>query len=144
MLDYTNGHIKSRIYTVSELTFKIKDILEESFPIVWINGEISNFTLPASGHYYFNLKDDKSRISSVMFKGQNRKLTFIPENGMKVTCLGRISVYEPRGSYQLIIEHLEPKGIGSLQIAFEQLKTKLASEGLFDNQYNYVLTYLLI
>jgi exodeoxyribonuclease VII large subunit len=142
LLDYTNGHIKSRIYTVSELTFKIKDILEESFPIVWINGEISNFTLPASGHYYFNLKDDKSRISSVMFKGQNRKLTFIPENGMKVTCLGRISVYEPRGSYQLIIEHLEPKGIGSLQIAFEQLKTKLASEGLFDNQYKKTIPYI--
>ncbi len=120
------------IFSVTELTSNIKNLLEENFSFIWINGEISNFSKPSSGHYYFSLKDSRSQISAVMFHGQNRKLTFLPENGMQITALGRLSVYEPRGTYQIIIEHLEPKGIGALQIAFEQLKEKLNKEGLFD------------
>ncbi|RPJ80528.1 MAG: exodeoxyribonuclease VII large subunit [Deltaproteobacteria bacterium] len=121
-----------RIFSVTELTSSIKILLEENFSFIWINGEISNFSKPSSGHYYFSLKDSRSQISAVMFHGQNRRLTFLPENGMQITALGRLSVYEPRGTYQIIIEHLEPKGIGALQIAFEQLKEKLKNEGLFD------------
>jgi exodeoxyribonuclease VII large subunit len=131
-----------QIYTVSELTQAIRILLEDHFPFVWISGEISNFSRPASGHYYFNLKDASSQISAVMFRGQNRQLKFIPENGTKIVGLGRISVYEPRGSYQIILEYLEPQGVGALQIAFEQLKSKLADEGLFDTQHKKPLPFL--
>jgi exodeoxyribonuclease VII large subunit len=120
-----------RIYSVSELIAKIRSILESQLPFVWLSGEISNFNVPASGHYYFTLKDKASQINAVMFRGQNRHLKFIPEDGLSITGLGRISVYEPRGIYQIIFEHLEPKGIGALQIALEQLKERLAAEGLF-------------
>jgi len=130
------------IFSVAELTSNIKDLLEENFSFIWINGEISNFSKPSSGHYYFSLKDSRSQISAVMFHGQNRKLTFLPENGMQITALGRLSVYEPRGTYEIIIEHLEPKGIGALQIAFEQLKEKLKNEGLFDVQHKRPLPLL--
>lgn len=123
---------RGRIYTVSELTQEIKALLEESFSFIWICGEISNISMPVSGHLYFTLKDANAQVSAIMFRGQNRQLKFRPEDGMKVTCLGRISVYPPRGSYQILIEYLEPAGIGALQIAFEQLKTKLQEEGLFD------------
>jgi exodeoxyribonuclease VII large subunit len=127
--------ISMHIFSVTELTSSIKTLLEEKFSFIWINGEISNFSKPSSGHYYFSLKDARSQISAVMFHGQNRKMTFLPENGMQITVLGRLSVYEPRGTYQIIIEHLELKGIGALQIAFEQLKEKLKNEGLFDIQH---------
>ena len=120
------------IYTVSGLTAELKTVLEEQFPIIWVEGEISNFARPASGHFYFTLKDDSAQIAGVMFKGQNRSLRFRPEDGMEVTGLGRIGVYAPRGSYQVIFEYLEPKGVGALQVAFEQLKRKLSAEGLFD------------
>ncbi len=120
------------IYTVSELNGKLKKLLEEQYPFIWITGEISNFSLPASGHSYFSLKDNNSLINCVMFKNQRKRLKFAPESGMKITGMGRLSLYEPRGSYQLILEHLEPEGAGALQIAFEQLKRKLAKEGLFD------------
>lgn len=131
-----------RIHTVSELTSEIRDILENRFSFVWVRGEISDFRIPGSGHYYFTLKDDHARISAVMFKGQNRALKFVPEDGIKVTGLGRISVYEPRGTYQIIFEYLEPKGIGALQLAFEQLKAKLAAEGLFDEDRKKPLPFL--
>ncbi len=122
----------SHIYTVSEITAEIKSILESRFDLVWITGEVSNFSAPVSGHYYFTLKDDAAQIRSVMFRGQNRRLKFRPEDGMEVTGWGRIGVYEPRGAYQLILEYLEPRGLGALQKAFEQLKKALAAEGLFD------------
>ena len=131
-----------RIYTVSDITANIKDILEENFPFIWICGEISNFRVPASGHYYFTLKDDNAQISVVMFRSQNRNLKFVPEDGLSVTGLGRISVYEPRGAYQIIFEYLEPEGTGAIQLAYEQLKARLVEEGLFDEKHKKPLPYL--
>jgi len=131
-----------KVYSVSELNASIKDLLEENFPFVWIFGEISNFRIPASGHYYFTLKDSTSQISAVMFRGQQLHLKFEPEDGMSVTGLGRLSVYEPRGTYQIILEYLEPSGIGALQIAFEKLKRRLAEEGFFDAQHKRPLPFL--
>lgn len=113
-----NGHI----YTVQGLTREIKTLLEDRYPFLWITGEISNLAVPASGHAYFSLKDDKAVISGVMFRGQRQRLQFEPENGMKITGMARLSLYEPRGSYQLIFEHMAPEGTGALQVAFEQLK----------------------
>lgn len=130
------------IYTVARLTADIKSLLEERFPFVWVVGEISNFKVPASRHYYFTLKDPTAQISAVMFKGQNRNLRFLPEDGMTVTGLGRISLYEPRGAYQIIFEYLEPSGIGALQAAFEQLKTRLSQEGLFDESHKKPIPFL--
>ena len=133
---------KHRIYSVSELTSEIKDILEKKYPFFWICGEISNFNIPASGHYYFTLKDDHSQIKAVMFYNQNRNLKFHPEDGMRITGIGRISVYEPRGTYQIIFEYLEPKGTGAIQLAFEQLKKQLYEEGLFDQNQKTPLPFL--
>ena len=132
----------SHIYTVSQLNSEIKFLLEDKFPFIWISGEISNCKMPGSGHLYFTLKDKNSQISCVMFRGQNQNLKFDVEDGLSITGLGRISLYEPRGTYQLIFEYLEPKGIGALQIAFEQLKDRLASEGLFDDKYKKPLPFL--
>ena len=131
-----------RIYTVSDLTADIKVILEDKFPFVWICGEISNFRVPASGHFYFTLKDDNAQINVVMFRSQNRNLKFVPEDGISVTGLGRISVYEPRGAYQIIFEYLEPEGTGAIQLAYEQLKARLVEEGLFDEKHKKPLPYL--
>ena len=136
------SQIQKQIFTVSELTTEIKSLLEDRFPFVWITGEISNFHVPASGHFYFTLKDDKAQISAVMFKWQNRTLKFMPQHGMNITGLGRIGLYEPRGSYQIIFEYMEPKGIGELQAGFEQLKARLASEGLFDTKYKKPIPFL--
>jgi len=130
------------IYTVARLTADIKSLLEERFPFVWVVGEISNFRIPASRHYYFTLKDESARIGAVMFRGQNRNLKFLPEDGMTVTGLGRISLYEPRGSYQIIFEYLEPSGLGALQAAFEQLKGRLSREGLFDESHKKPIPFL--
>ena len=121
-----------QVYTVSELTVKIKGQLEKDFPEVWVQGQISNFRKPASGHMYFALKDEKAQLHAVMYRFQNLYLRFTPEDGMEVLCRGRISVFEPRGEYQFILDQMEPKGIGALQKAFEQLKAKLEKEGLFD------------
>jgi exodeoxyribonuclease VII large subunit len=122
----------SGILTVSKLNQQVKTLLEESFPFVWVKGEISNFRVPASGHFYFTLKDAHSQINAVFFRARNRFLRFLPESGMQVICQARLSVYEPRGEYQLIVEVMEPVGVGELQLAFEALKKKLAAEGLFD------------
>ncbi len=127
--------INRQIYTVSGLTEKIKDMIEEEFPFVWITGEITNRYIPASGHCYFDLKDESSQIKSVIFRGPAKNLKFDLENGLEVTGLGRISVYAPRGTYQIILEYIEPAGVGALQIAFEQLKKRLEKEGLFDTRH---------
>ena len=126
---------RQHVYEVTELNKIIKRILEDKFPFIWISGEISNFKIPSSGHCYFTLKDPHSQISAVMFRAQAGALKFRPEDGLSVVGLGRISVYEPRGAYQIIFEYLEPKGIGGLQIAFEKLKQQLFDQGLFDQQH---------
>lgn len=133
---------RQHVYEVSELNKNIKRLLEEKFPFIWISGEISNFRKPSSGHCYFTLKDRTSQISAVLFRGQAAALKFKPEDGLSVIGLGRIGVYEPRGSYQIILEYMEPKGIGGLQIAFERLKQQLSDEGLFDNRYKVALPVL--
>jgi exodeoxyribonuclease VII large subunit len=130
------------VYTVSELTSELKTLLEDKYPFIWIYGEISNFRKPASGHFYFTLKDEKAQISAVMFRGQQVGLKFLPQNGMEITGLGRISLYESRGSYQVILEYLEPRGVGALQRAFEQLKSRLSDEGLFDPKHKKKLAFL--
>jgi exodeoxyribonuclease VII large subunit len=120
-----------RILTVTELTKSIRGILETEFPFVTVTGEISNLRQPYSGHLYFTLKDENSQLKAVLFKTQQKYLRELPEEGQEVICRGRISVYEPRGEYQLIIDFVERLGTGELQIAFENLKLKLAQEGLF-------------
>ena len=123
---------EKKIYTVGELTRNIRMILEDSFGTVWVEGEVSNFTSHQSGHMYFSIRDKDSVLSSVLFRRVNYGLKFKIENGMHVLCFGKISVYDRRGQYQLIVEKIEPRGTGALQIAFEQLKEKLRREGLFD------------
>ena len=118
--------------SVSDLTQQIKNVLEGSFPILWVSGEISNFVHHGSGHMYFTLKDEKAEIRGVMFKGFNQFLHFKPENGMQVLLQGDITVYEARGQYQIVAKKMEPAGIGTLYLAFEALKKQLAAEGLFD------------
>ena len=122
----------SRILTVTQVTRDIKVLLEETFAAVWIEGEISNWRVVQSGHAYFTLKDARSQLRVVMFRTALRLLPFTPEAGMHVVARGRLTVYEPRGDYQLLAEILEPKGIGALQLAYEQLKERLFQEGLFD------------
>lgn len=131
-----------KIYTVSALTEEIKEVLEGHFDFVWVEGEISNFRSPSSGHYYMVLKDEKAQIRAVMFRPQTRYLKFTPEDGMKVIAQGRIGIYPPRGEYQIILDYLEPLGIGALALAFEQLKKKLAAEGLFDEETKRPLPFL--
>lgn len=120
------------VYSVSDLNSMIREILEGEFKTIWLKAEISNFIKHTSGHFYFSLKDDSAQISAVMFKGLNSKLKFKPANGLEVLVRGKITVYEPRGNYQIFCEHMEPVGAGALQKAFEQLKEKLLAEGLFD------------
>lgn len=120
------------VLTVSELNKSIKGMLEGEFGLIWLKAEISNFKAQTSGHFYFALKDSKSQISAVMFRGFNSQLKFKPQDGMEVIIRGRVSVYEPRGNYQILCETMEPVGAGALQKAFEQLKAKLEKEGLFD------------
>src|SRR5258705_6403272 len=118
--------------TVSELTRRIKKILEDNLRYVWVAGEISNFKTYPSGHYYFTLKDEESQLPCAMWKGSAGRLAFQPENGQQVLAYGRIDVYLPRGQYQLIVEKMQPQGAGALALRFEQLKKKLEAEGLFD------------
>jgi exodeoxyribonuclease VII large subunit len=120
-----------RFLTVSELTELIRGTLESQLDALWVRGEISNFRVPPSGHFYFTLKDDKSQIGAVMFRRQGSMLRFTPENGMAVLCFGRVSLYTVRGDLQLYVDDMEPQGQGALALAFEQLKQKLAAEGLF-------------
>ncbi len=131
-----------RIYSIFELTQSIKSLLEGRFAFVWISGEISNYRMPSSGHCYFTLKDDRAQINAVMFKGQKRNINFDLEDGLSIIGLGRISVYEPRGTYQIILEYIEPKGVGALQLAFERLKKRLFAEGLFDEKNKQPLPFM--
>ena len=121
-----------KIYSVFELSQEIRAVVEEQFPDVWVTGEISNYRPANSGHLYFTLKDSNAQLRAVCFRNQARYLKFKPQDGVSVIARGQLSVYEARGEYQLIVEFLEPAGLGALQLAFEQLKTKLAAEGLFD------------
>jgi len=123
---------EQRIWTVSELTARIKEVLEAQFPAFWVEGEISNFRTSSAGHAYFTLKDETAQLKAVLFKGKGRRIRFEPEDGLQVLAFGGLDLYAPRGEYQLVVELLEPKGLGALQLAFEQLKAKLAAEGLFD------------
>lgn len=124
--------MQTHILTVTRLTYQIKNLLEGTFPDVWVEGEISNLSVPQSGHAYFTLKDEQSQVRAVLFRSSQRFLKFTLQHGMLVICRGRVSVYEPRGEYQLILDYIEPKGIGALQLAFEQLKDRLEKEGLFE------------
>jgi exodeoxyribonuclease VII large subunit len=126
--------VETTVLTVSHLNQLIKAQIEGEFKSVWLQGEISNFKAHTSGHYYFSLKDDKSQINAVMFKGFNGKLKFRPDSGMEVIVRGRVTVYEPRGNYQIFCESMEPVGAGALQRAYEQLKNKLQNEGLFSSE----------
>jgi exodeoxyribonuclease VII large subunit len=121
-----------RVRSVSELTRRIKDHLELGFPAVWVSGEVSNCKRHTSGHVYLSLKDSGAQIRAVIWRSTARGLKFEPEDGLEVIAQGRVTVYEPRGDYQLVIQRLEPKGIGALQLRFEELKKKLVAEGLFD------------
>jgi exodeoxyribonuclease VII large subunit len=120
------------VCTVGELAMRIKAQLEDQFPAVWVEGEISNLRTPSSGHAYFTLKDDTAQLRCVLFRGRGRRVAFQPEDGMQVLAFGGLDVYLARGEYQLVVELLEPKGVGALQLAFEQLKRRLEAEGLFD------------
>lgn len=134
---------KRHIYTVSEVTADIKLVIENTFEHVWIEGEISNYNAHPSGHFYFTLKDEKATISAVIWRGaSNKDIKFKLENGLKIICFGRLEVYAPYGKYQVVIDIIEPQGIGNLQLAFEQLKTKLEKEGLFDEKHKVGLPYL--
>jgi len=127
--------MEAEIYTVSEITKKIKDILEGSIPAVWVEGEISNYTLHSSGHRYFSLKDENSQIRCVFWRFRSNSLRFEPEDGIKVIALGNITVYQRGGQYQLDVSLLHPAGIGKLELEFQRLKEKLAKEGLFDEEH---------
>jgi exodeoxyribonuclease VII large subunit len=118
--------------SVAELTTQIKNTLEGEFPSVWVAGEISNFSRPQSGHSYFTLKDEQAQIRAVMWRSSASRLKFDLADGLDVICHGHIDVYAPRGSYQLVIDQLQPKGVGALELAFRKLREKLAAEGLFD------------
>ncbi len=126
---------KENIFTVSEVNRHLKNVLETNIPSLYVEGEIANFTRHSSGHIYFTLKDEKSSLRCVFFRSSNVRLQFQPKIGDKVICLGKISVFERAGNYQLNVTKMLPSGIGELQIKFEELKKKLSEEGLFDEQY---------
>src|SRR5437667_2809733 len=121
-----------RVLTVTELTVRVRDLLESEFFEIWVEGELSNCRLWNTGHLYFTLKDSASQIRGVIFRSALRYLKFKPADGLRVVARGRVSVYEPKGEYQIVCEHMEPHGLGALQLAFDQLKKRLQDEGLFD------------
>src|SRR5436190_17559448 len=124
--------VTRQVLTVTQLTTAIRDHLESEFFSVWVEGELSNCKVWNTGHLYFTLKDDRSQMKGFMFRTQLRYLKFKPVDGLHVIARGRVSVYEPKGEYQITCEHLEPRGLGALQLAFDQLKKRLQAEGLFD------------
>lgn len=123
---------QSPALSVTQLTARIKGLVEESFPDVWVSGEVSNFARPSSGHCYFTLKDENAQIRAVIWRGSAAKLKFDVTDGLEIVCHGRLDVYAPRGSYQLVVNQAQPQGVGPLELALQQLKKKLAAEGLFD------------
>ena len=124
-----------QIFSVSELNRSVRHLLETQLPMLWVEGEISNFARPASGHWYLTLKDGQAQVRCAMFRNSNMRVNFKPGNGTQVLVRGRVGLYEGRGDYQLIIEHMEEAGFGALQRQFDELKQKLASEGLFETQH---------
>ena len=133
---------KKHIFSVSELTHRIKVLLEGTLHEVWVEGEISNFKHHSSGHMYFRLKDEEAVINAVLFRHINKNFKFKLSDGIAVVCFGKISVYDKSGQYQLYVEKIEPKGAGALQLAFEQLKKRLAQEGLFDEKRKREIPFL--
>jgi exodeoxyribonuclease VII large subunit len=130
-----NNPTDRQIYSVSQLNRSVRQLLETQLPLLWVEGEISNFARPASGHWYLSLKDDQAQVRCAMFRNANQRVNFQPANGTQILVRCRAGLYEGRGEYQLIIEHMEEAGTGALQRKFEQLKQHLANEGLFDNQH---------
>ncbi len=130
------------IYAVSRLVREARGVLEGNFPLIWVEGELSNVAMPASGHIYFTLKDEAAQVRCAMFKGRNRQLRFTPENGMQVLMRVRVTLYEGRGEFQLVVEHMEEAGSGALQRAYEALKHRLGEAGLFDEQHKKPLPHL--
>src|SRR5882757_2749442 len=128
----SSSSVVQQTLTVAQLTAQIKNALEGGFPNVWVSGEISNYSRPQSGHSYFTLKDDQAQIRAVMWKSAAARLKFDLADGLDVVCHGHVDVYAPRGSYQLVIDELQPKGVGALELALRKLREKLAAEGLFD------------
>src|SRR5436309_5299465 len=124
--------VQRRVLTVTELTVALRDTLEERFFEVWVEGELSNCRVWNTGHLYFTLKDPSAQVRGVIFRSSLRYLKFKPEDGLRVVARGRVSIYEPKGEYQLVCEHLEPQGLGARQLAVDQLKNRLQDEGLFD------------
>jgi exodeoxyribonuclease VII large subunit len=126
--------IERRPLSVSELTEQVRGALESRFASVWVEGEISNFKAHTSGHWYFTIKDEGAQLRATCFRGMNRAIRFRPSDGLQVRARGRLSVYEPRGEYELCVEGLDPVGAGALRVAFEQMRDRLAAEGLFDEE----------
>jgi len=133
---------KPTILSVSQLTRRVKDLLETQISYIWVAGEISNWRVSPAGHAYFTLKDADSQIDAVMFRGKMMKLQFRPDSGLDVVTFGMVTVYEKRGNYQIVCEEMHPKGVGALQLAFEQLKKKLDEEGLFREEHKKPLPLL--
>jgi exodeoxyribonuclease VII large subunit len=119
------------VYTVSRLNREVRLLLERGLAVIWLEAELSNFTQPASGHWYFTLKDKEAQIRGAMFRQRNMNLGFTPRSGQLVLVRGRVSLYEPRGDYQMLVEHMEEAGVGALKREFERLKARFAAEGLF-------------
>jgi exodeoxyribonuclease VII large subunit len=139
----THSKLASRsvkdVFPVSRLVREARVLLEQGFPLLWVEGEISNLAMPASGHIYFSLKDEAAQVRCAMFRNKNRQLRFIPENGMQVLLRVRVTLYENRGEFQLVVEHMEEAGSGALQRAYEALKHRLGEAGLFDETHKKVL-----
>ena len=137
LFDETERHPVS----VSELTASIRSALEKRFASAWVEGEISNFRPHSSGHWYFTLKDEFAQLRAACYRSSNQRIRFRPEDGLQVRARGRLTVYEPKGEYQLIVESLEPVGAGALQLAFEQTKARLQGEGLFARELKRAIPY---
>ncbi len=127
--------MENKILTVSELTASVRSEMEETFPDIWVEGEVASLKIPSSGHCYFTLKDKSAQIKTILFRSYGRVIRFVPKEGEFVLIRGHLTVYEVRGEYQLVVDYIEPKGIGALMAAFEALKEQLRAEGLFDEKY---------
>lgn len=120
------------VFTVSQVTAQIKELLETAFPVLWMSGEVSNFSRPGSGHCYFTLKDEAAQIRAVLWRTDAARVRFDLQDGLEVLCQGYLELYAPRGTYQFVVRQIQPKGLGALELALRQLREKLAAEGLFD------------
>src|SRR5690606_19076620 len=142
LFDAIPGGLDRDILSVSQLNRRAKQLLETHLPLLWVEGELSNVSQPSSGHWYFTLKDDQAQVRCAMFRNRNMLVRFKPRQGQQVLLRARVSLYEGRGDYQLIAEHMEEAGAGALQRAFEELKQKLAAEGLFADEFKQPLPTL--